>query len=462
MRLPRSLAGRLAFLYAGALAVGLALFAVFALAAIDRVQRVSVDASLASDAAAAAALAAPDENVTGLDPEDAASLRRTLGAHGNAALFTPRGHLTLATVVDVPDGIRVLARATAPELRDADADGVVVRAAAAPIQHAGRRYGTVVLWRTVDDIADVDRRVAVGFAFAIPVLALTALVLGRAIAERALAPLRMLAAATAEIEATDLSRRVGSPGRDELGRLCATFDRMLARLEDAFERERRFAGDVAHEIRAPLAVIVAEVDVVRRRSRSSHEYERTLDTVRDETLALDRLATGLLATYRDAAPRATERFALDAAVAEASAVLAPLATTRGVRLDIAATPELAIVGDRSEIVRAFVAVLDNALKYGAGTPVAVRAIRNGPMACATVADGGPGFSHEALAHATERFWRAAGTHGRDGSGLGLALASALLHRAGGTLTIANGPGGGGLVTLAVPLDHSSRSHPEAR
>jgi len=459
MRPPSSLAGRLALLYAAALAVGLAVFAMFALVTIDRVQRASFDANLANEAAAAAALAAPDEHATGLDAEDAASLRRSFSARSNAALFDTRGRLMLATVVDVPNGIRLLAHATASELRDVDVDSLAVRAATAPIERDGRRYGTVVLWRAVDNIADVDRRAAAGFALAVPLLGLAALLVGRALARRALAPLRVLAVATTEIEATDLSRRVGAGGEDELGRLCATFDRMLARLEDAFERERRFAGDVAHEIRAPLAVIVAEVDVARRRPRSPDAYERALDTVRDEALALDALATSLLASYRGAAPPSTAgRFTLDAAVDEAAALLAPLAATRGVALDIAGARELTIVGDRSEVVRALVAMLDNALKYGAGTTIVVRTARLASTARATVEDGGPGFSHEALAHATERFWRAAGTHGRDGSGLGLAISTAIAERAGGVLTIANGPRGGGLVTLDVPLEHSSRSH----
>lgn len=463
MRRPRSLAGRLALLYVVALVAGLIIFAAFALITIDRVQRASADATLASEAGAAAAVVVPESDSEGLDRQDAGVFRRTLGAHANGALFDAAGRLALSTVVDLPDEIRALATPGAAVARDVIIDGARARAVTAPVARGARRFGTVVLWRPIGDVADVDRRAALGFAIAIPLLALAALAAGRALARRALQPLRALAALIAEIEASDLGRRIGRMGDDELGVLCATFDRMLARLEDAFLRQRRFAGDVAHELRAPLAVVLAEIDVTRRKPGNPVEYERTLDAVRDETLGLDRLASDLLASYRDDAPRALAIFPLRDAVVDAVATIAPLAGAHRITLDVRAESEVAIVADRAELTRALVAILDNARKYGGDEHAVVVAVvdATGSDARVTIRDAGPGFSQPALARATERFWRDASTHGRDGSGLGLALAHAIVEAAGGTLALANAGDGGAVVTLTFPrarLPDSSKRH----
>ena len=451
MRGPRSLAGRLALLYVAALCAGLVLFAAVALVTIDRVQRASADATLANETATAATVVLPETNSGGLDPEDFKAFRHTLGAHANGALFDARGGLELSTVIDLPDAIRALAVPGVAIARDVDIDGAQARAIAAPVARGGRHFGTVVLWRPIGDVGDIDRRAALGFAIAIALLALAALAAGRALAHRALQPLRALAALIAEIEAVDLGRRIGQSGNDELAALCATFDRMLGRLEEAFLRQRRFAGDVAHELRTPLAVVVAEIDVLRRKPRTSAEYERVLDAIRDEALGLDRMASDLLASYRDDAPPAQGTFRLRDAVADAVSTFGPLAAAQGISVELHAQSDVAIVADRTEIARALVAILDNARKY-AGDDRAIDIVVEASERDARVSihDAGLGFSQAALARATERFWRDAQTHGREGSGLGLALARAIAARAGGTLSLANEARGGAIVTLVFP------------
>jgi len=451
MRRPKSLASRLALLYVVALVAGLSLFAVFALVTIDRVQRASTDATLVNEAAAAATLVLPESDSGGLDAEDINAFRHVLGAHANGALFDARGRLEFSTVTDLPEAIGALGASGTATARDVDIDGAQTHAVAASIARGLQRFGTVVLWRPIDDFADIDRRAALGFVVAIPLLALAALAAGRSLAHRALRPLRALSELVAEIEAVDLSRRIGRADDDELGVLCATFDRMLARLEDSFLRQRRFAGDVAHELRAPLAVIIAEIDVARRKSRNSDDYERVLDMVRGKALSLDRLTTELLATYRDDAPPRLEAFRLGDAVADAVEAIAPLASTQRIGVQLQATSDVTIVADYPELVRALVAILDNARKYG-GNDRSVVAIVDATAleARVTIRDAGPGFSQEALARATDRFWRDAQAPVSEGSGLGLALARAIVMRSGGSLALTNADKGGALVTLSFP------------
>lgn len=255
----------------------------------------------------------------------------------------------------------------------------------------------------------------------------------------------------AEIEAVALSRRVGQANDDELGALCATFDRMLERLENAFLRQRRFASDVAHELRTPLAVAIAEIDVVRRKSHSPSEYERVLDTVREKALALDRLATELLASYRDEAPPKLETFRLRDAVSDAVAAIVPLVAAQRIRISVEESSDAMVVADRSDVVRALLAIVDNARKYG-GNDGSVVAIVDATVSEArvTIRDAGPGFSPEALTRATERFWRDGNRRGNEGSGLGLALARAVVERIGGSIALRNGKDDGAVVTLSFP------------
>jgi signal transduction histidine kinase len=451
MRQPRSLGGRLALFYVSALVVGLVVFAAFALVTIDRVQRASTDAALASEAAAAATVVLPEADSGGLDEDEVHTFRGVLGVRANWALFDVRGGVKFSTVTDLPDAITALGTSENAVTRDVDIDGTKSRAVVARVARGRGRFGTIVLWRPIADFGDVDRRAALGFAVAIPLLALAALVVGRRLARRALQPLRALSELIAEIEAVDLSRRLGRADDDELGALCATFDRMLERLENAFLRQRRFAGDVAHELRAPLAVVIAEIDVVRRKSRSPGDYERVLDTVRAKALALDRLTTELLASYRDDAPPRLESFRLRDAVAAAVAA-------QGSRVSLEESSGATVVADRSDVVRALLAIFDNARKYGGidGTVIAT-VDSTASEARVTIRDAGPGFSPEALQRATDRFWRDEKTRGKEGSGLGLALARAIVERNGGSIVLGNATDDGGVVTLSFPRADDSPS-----
>ena len=458
MRQPRSLGGRLALFYVSALVVGLVVFAGFAIVTIDRVQRASTDAALASEAAAAATVVLPEADSGGVDADEIHAFRRVLGVSANWALFDVRGGVIFSTVTDLPDAITRLGASENAVTRDIDTDGTKSRAVVARVARGLGRSGTVVLWRPIADFGDVDRRAALGFAIAIPLLALAALVVGRRLARRALRPLRALSELIAEIEAVDLSRRLGRTDDDELGALCATFDRMLERLENAFLRQRRFAGDVAHELRTPLAVVIAEIDVVRRKSRRPGDYERVLDTVREKAIALDRLTTELLASYRDDAPPRLEPFRLRDAVSDAVAAIVPLVAAQRIRVCAEEKSDATVVADRSDVVRALLAIFDNARKYGGsdGSVIAtVEATAN--EARVTIRDAGPGFSQDALKRATERFWRDGNARSKRGSGLGLALARAVVERNGGSIVVGNGTDGGGTVTLLFPRADDSPS-----
>jgi signal transduction histidine kinase len=285
-------------------------------------------------------------------------------------------------------------------------------------------------------------------------IAAIAILAGGGIARRGLAPLDRIATLASEIEARDLSRRIALPrGSDELARLGATFDRMLDRLQSAFDRERRFTSDASHELRAPLSVIRAEADLALRAERTPDEYKRALETIAAEADALEALTRDLLAAARSGSESEDVSGPVDLTLV-ASAVaqrVGVLSGARSVRVEGTGGAAAVIRGNRALLERAILSVLHNALKYSPESgSVHIHVAAERPRAELTIRDDGPGFSPLALEHAFDRFWRDDEARSREGSGLGLSLAKTIVERYGGTIDLANAEPHGAIVRMSFP------------
>jgi signal transduction histidine kinase len=402
-----------------------------------------------------------------LPPESEARRRRRLrdeaqfqlgqlvGLGQNAAVFSPDGSLFVATAVSIPAAVTKLARARPPalQLADGDENGRYYRIATVPIvgNHGG---GTVVVWRGRDIDEALDQRLLLVFAFAIPLVAGLGLLGGNAIARAGLRPLQRMAEIASEIEAKDLSGRIGMPpANDELGRLAESFDRMLDRLQSSFARERRFTSDASHELRAPLSVLRASADYALLRERNPAEYRRALRTILAEADELEAVTRDLLAVARaETATSSREAVDVAAIAAESAGRLNVLADARRITIVRNLAADAVASGDRAAFARVAIALLHNALKFAredGRVEVTVASGRDGVDF--TVEDDGPGFSPEALQHALERFWRDDASRGRgQGTGLGLAIAHASIEAMGGSLSLENGPRGGARVRVRLP------------
>ena len=466
---PRTLRGQLGLAYAATLLLALVAFAAITLVVVDRTQRAALDDRLMTSLRAVGALVDVQHGRIVLDMRDFTQFAHVVGTRLDAAILDAGGAPLATTAEDLPAGIAAAARSVTGDgprlLSVASAEGHL-RAALEPVPPGRNPHGVVVVWREFDDITELDRRLTILFGFAIPLIAAFALLAGSAVAARGLRPLDTISAVASEIEAHDLSRRLAIPPRDdELGRLCATFDRMLDRLEDAFARQRRFTGDASHELRAPLSVIRAEADLALRRARTPEEYERALRSIAAQADYLEDVARDLLAAARAEATASGDAVAdLAAVAAGAAARLDPIAHARGVALTVRTPGPAAVRGDAAALERAVVCVVHNAIKY-ARSGVAIELEIAADAQRLLVTDDGPGFSADALAHATERFWRddparsQRGTADDEGggAGLGLAIAAAIVTASGGTLTLENIPPGGGRVVVAIAAAPQGRS-----
>ncbi len=451
---PRSLRVRLTLSYTGALVISLALFGALALAVIDGAQRTALDAQLATSARAILAIADGRRGRVTMDEGDSVQFGDILGAKANGVLWQRDGGRAASSGQGSFPGLRARALATtAPGFASLRVGKEDIRAYLAPIYGGGKRIGALAIWRESEAIDELDKAVALAFALAIPILAGLAVLLGGAIARRALAPLDRIATLASEIEAHDLSARLALPSRrDELGRLAATFDRMLDRLQSAFERERRFTSDASHELRAPLSVIRAEADLALRRERSGDEYRTALSTIAEGAEALEAITRDLLSAARAEATGGDEGvFALGALARDSAAQLAVLAAKRGVKIDVRAGDDTSVRAARDALTRAIVAVLHNGIKYARdGGSVGLHVARDGNAVELRVSDDGPGFSANALQHGFERFWRGDEGRTREGNGLGLAIVRSSVIANGGTVTISNAPPGGAVVRMRFP------------
>ncbi len=427
-----SVRARFTITVATIVAVTVALFATLSIVALDRTMRFGLQGRLHSDAQTIATAVDVHGGRVSLDPSDLRALG-TLHADTPFAVYNAAG--TQVGGDPFPAG--------------AARSGL--QTTSVTVARDGRTYGTVTVWQAAAWIDEFARDAAiVSIAVGLLLIAL-GIVVSRRVAARVLAPVGEIASLAERIEGNDLSGRLRADGRDELGRLCASFDRMLDRLQSAFSRERRFVADASHELRAPLAVLRAETELALRRERTSDEYRAALRSIARESARLEEVIDELLAAAR-AEVDARQQQTLDASelVRDLGERVSPAAATRGMIVCVDTPGEVLARANRATLERALLAVVHNAIEYGRhdGT-VRLRTFRNAKTVTIEVSDDGPGFSADALVHATERFWRGDTAHPRGGTGLGLSIARTIVEANRGSLELANAAQGGAIVTIAL-------------
>lgn len=331
-----------------------------------------------------------------------------------------------------------------------------------PLNDGAQPIAVLQLARSEEDVAVALRQLVLLMGLAVPATLLVAIAGGLFLAGRALDPIDRITRTAARIGVEDLSRRIGfSQQADELGRLAATFDQMLDRLEAAFQRQRQFTADASHELRTPLAMLQSEIDVALQRRRAPAQYEQLLASLREDATRMSQLLAELLTLARaDAGHAALEREALDIEelACQVLTAMQPLAESRGVRLLLAPVESVTVLGDQTRLMQLLVNLVDNGLKYtlpGGSVSLAVR--QDAASAILEVTDTGQGIAPEHLPHVFERFYRADAARGRagGGAGLGLAICQWIAEAHGGTVTVQSAVGRGTTVTVRLPATLSS-------
>jgi two-component system, OmpR family, sensor kinase len=386
-----------------------------------------------------------------LHGEDLVQFQALLGQGLNAAVLHHDGSLMSSNLARPPVAL-LASLAPAAGAQTARVDRGTTAYVTLAIVERGIRYGTIVTWASRDTYDDAEWITLVALAVAGVIVIAVASAAGGTLTRRMLRPVTELSAMMSEIEATDLGERLAWTGPDdELGRLCVTFDRLLDRLEAAFESERRFIADASHELRTPLSVLRAEVELALMQERTPEAYRGTLERLQRETQRLETLAKSLILSTRDEAGAMPMEPASAGTLTERAVMrMLPLASAGGVQLTCTGVTNAGVLADSEMLERAIVALIDNALRF-ARSRVTVNVEASTGTVRISVSDDGAGFSEAALRDATSRFWRDDASRSGPGTGLGLAIARSIVERHSGTIELRNAAGGeGAVVVLTLP------------
>ena len=286
-----------------------------------------------------------------------------------------------------------------------------------------------------------------------PIALLLASLAGYAVAAAALRPVEAMRRRAEEISATTAGRRLPEPDADdEVARLARTLNEMLARLEAGLARERRFVAEASHELRTPLSLLKAELELALRRPRTAEELQTAIASAAEETDRLAMLADDLLILARSdegALPLRAEAVVVPELLETIAGRFAARARADGRSLEVAAPPNGTLTGDRLRLEQALGNLVDNSLRYGAGSVRLEARHENGSVAL-SVSDEGPGFPPDFLPRAFERFSRADDARLRGSAGLGLAIVDAIARAHGGSASASNTADGGAQVKLTIP------------
>jgi heavy metal sensor kinase len=277
------------------------------------------------------------------------------------------------------------------------------------------------------------------------------------LARRALRPVDRIAQTAQEIEESDLSRRISVNTKDELGRLAATLNAMIERLEKAFQRQKQFTGDASHELRTPLAVIEAESSLALQKERPPSDYRQSLEVISQEASQMSFLIDQLLALARADAGKEQWNFTevnLSKLITNLGTDVKILCQEKGLSFQTGQMEDLLVNGDEARLRELFMNLLDNAVRYtpAPGT-ISVSLRREEQMAVVAITDTGVGIPVEDIPFIFERFYRVDKARSRavGGSGLGLAICKHIAEAHGGKIEVKSQVGAGSTFSVWLPL-----------
>ena len=326
-----------------------------------------------------------------------------------------------------------------------------------PIERDGQVTGALEVGRASDDVVNTLSTLLLILAIAYPGTLAVASLGGVFLAGRALSPIDRITRLARRISAEDLGQRLDLRlPDDEVGRLARTFDEMIARLDEAFRRQRQFTADASHELRTPLTAVKGQVDVALSKPRDAEAYRQVIHAVNEEVDRMILLVGSLLTLARADArqiPISYDKVNLSELVASALEQVRPLAAQRGVTLQVVSSPDLTLQADEDLLLQLLLNLLDNAIKYTeARGEVSVGWEESGQQVRLWVRDTGVGIADEHLPHLFDRFYRVdkARSRAQGGVGLGLAINGWIVQTHGGSISVESSVGKGSTFTVWLP------------
>ncbi len=296
------------------------------------------------------------------------------------------------------------------------------------------------------------------FAVLVPVVLFISFAGGWLMAGIVLRPINTIATLANRITAENLSERI--PERrvdDELGRLIATINGMIARLQSSFEQMREFSLSVAHELKTPLTILKGESELALNRSPGPEETQQLVQTYLEETVRMSRIVDDLLTLAKADTGRievAREPLPLHAVIQELYEDTLILSAKKNLHVELVDNQPVVIAGEASRLRQLFRALVSNAVRYtDPGGSIRIACRRLGREASVEIEDTGIGIPPDSLEKIFQRFYRVDSDRSRSsgGSGLGLSIARWIADAHGGSIAVRSSPGKGSCFTVRLPV-----------
>jgi two-component system, OmpR family, sensor kinase len=465
----RSLRFRLAGRVAGSMTAAMLVISLVGIIGARHFVDEEVNASLLNVASiqAAALTDAPGGEMRFLEwdltPQEAAQVREL---NRYAQVWSAAGESLLRTqylTADLPLDSAALREAAAGQLvsREQRFQGMPIRSIYYPLERLGERHARHVLQvaAPLTGRNRMLRRLAWLLGGITILVTASSFAGGWWLGGRMVRPVDEVIDQAESLGAGDLDRRITAQADTrEHRRLVDVLNLMLARLEHAFEAQRRFTADASHELRSPLTALRGEIELAMRRKRDTEEYERVLASSLEEVDRMTQLADDLLTLARSDAGVMEPRLNVSDLAERAEVVSERLrrrADAAAVQVRLAAERPVHAVVDPALMDQLLWNLLDNAIKFTpAGGSVEVAVSAQDHQVEIVVEDTGPGIPEKDRERIFDRFYRAdtARTHSGDspGTGLGLAIVRAIARAHGGEARAGAGRNGGASFRITVP------------
>ncbi|MDT8423799.1 MAG: heavy metal sensor histidine kinase [Desulfuromonadales bacterium] len=280
------------------------------------------------------------------------------------------------------------------------------------------------------------------------------------LAGRALSPILRIAREAGHIDAENLTRRLPEgESNDELGQMVRSFNLMLGRLEESFQKIKQFSGDASHELRTPLTILKGETEVALRWAKSPDEYRNVLESNIEEINRMERILEDLLLLAKSEAgelPLQNAALSLSDLLQELYLQANFLGESRRIKvlLHLDVDGEVRIIGDELRLRQMFLNLIVNGIKYTPeGGRVDIGLGLDDSNVVVSIKDNGIGIDKNHLPHIYDRFYRVDAARNREdgGTGLGLAIVRWVVDAHGGLINVVSKPGAGTIFTVTLPI-----------
>lgn len=259
-----------------------------------------------------------------------------------------------------------------------------------------------------------------------------------------------------QITYKNLNERITNvKGEDEIGELALTFNKLLDRLHEAFQREQQFIGDVAHELKTPIANLRTSLEIGLQKKRTNEEYKELIEQSISETDRISTTLKNILDLAWSESPndqRNSTQFNLSELLEELSEITSKMAQQKNISSRFNIEKDIMITGFKDKLARALLNIIENAIKYtpkNGSIEVEMESVHN--KAIITIKDTGAGILEEEQHKIFERFYRGSKTNKEFGSGLGLAISKSMITLHQGEIKVDSKVGKGSIFIISLPI-----------